>query len=267
MKCKRCGAETFLPFTCPYCGGSFCAEHRLPENHACERIDLARLPKEEAAPVVIQQPKSYEYSVSYASPRPVKGTIRFSSKEIGHLAVAALLVIGVGLSLVWLSSPFTADPVQLISFVLIFAVSFFTHEFAHKIAAQRSGFWAEFRLTLWGALLTFVSVVSPFKIISPGAVMISGAADRKTIGKISIAGPLTNIVLSLLFLGLSLLPFEFTPIFLLGTAFNAWIALFNLIPFGIFDGFKIFVWDKRIWALAFAVSLILTLFSYGVILA
>jgi membrane associated rhomboid family serine protease len=28
-----------MPYTCHYCGGSFCAEHRLPENHDCSGLD------------------------------------------------------------------------------------------------------------------------------------------------------------------------------------------------------------------------------------
>ena len=34
-KCEYCGKEVLLPFKCPYCGGLFCAEHRLPEKHEC----------------------------------------------------------------------------------------------------------------------------------------------------------------------------------------------------------------------------------------
>jgi Zn-dependent protease len=52
----------------------------------------------------------------------------------------------------------------------------------------------------------------------------------------------------------------------LGAAFNAWIALFNLIPIGILDGYKIFTWNKQIWAIAFAASIALTLSSYGFLL-
>jgi Zn-dependent protease len=44
--------------------------------------------------------------------------------------------------------------------------------------------------------------------------------------------------------------------------FNAWIALFNLIPFAMLDGLKIFTWDKRIWVLAFTMSVALAVFSY-----
>lgn len=34
-KCEHCGAEVILPFECNFCGGKFCIEHRLPENHNC----------------------------------------------------------------------------------------------------------------------------------------------------------------------------------------------------------------------------------------
>jgi membrane associated rhomboid family serine protease len=34
-KCDQCGREENMPYQCRYCGGTFCAEHRLPENHDC----------------------------------------------------------------------------------------------------------------------------------------------------------------------------------------------------------------------------------------
>ncbi|TES93777.1 MAG: hypothetical protein E3J90_13925 [Promethearchaeota archaeon] len=34
--CEHCGEKIpFLPFKCKYCGGAYCKEHRLPENHEC----------------------------------------------------------------------------------------------------------------------------------------------------------------------------------------------------------------------------------------
>jgi len=35
VKCEFCGKELDLYFKCNYCGGLFCAEHHLPENHDC----------------------------------------------------------------------------------------------------------------------------------------------------------------------------------------------------------------------------------------
>jgi hypothetical protein len=174
MKCRKCGQETFLPFQCPYCGDQFCSAHRLPENHNCPRMDLARAQRQEDA-ATFQGPSSYEYRVTYGAPRRATGRIYFSPKELKHLAVAALLVIGVGLSYVLFGGIFAQmDWTMLSVFAVILTASFLTHEIAHKVVAQKRGLWAEFRLTLWGAVLTLISVISPLlKLISPGAVMIS----------------------------------------------------------------------------------------------
>jgi Zn-dependent protease len=266
MNCEKCQKETFLPFKCQYCGGYFCSEHRLPENHDCPQIESARTLKEETPPATIQKQQSYEYRVTYAPTSRAVNRIRFSSKEIGHLTIAVLLVIGVGLTWIGLQSILNGDPTILTISVIIFTTSFFAHEMAHKIVAQRKGLWAEFRLTLIGAVLTMLSIVSPIiKIISPGAVMVSGYADTESIGRISVAGPMTNITLSAVFLAITYLVPQNTLmalILMVSSAFNAWIALFNLIPFGVFDGFKVFLWNKKIWVLTFSTSLALTAISY-----
>jgi Zn-dependent protease len=259
MKCQRCGKEVFLPFRCPYCGGYFCSEHRLPENHDCPRIELARAPKKETKPIIVQKEKPYEYTVTHMPLEP-KRKIHFSNKEIKHLTIAALLVIAIGLSF---SMNALGEPGFLVLSSIMLTASFLAHEIAHKLVAQKEGFWAEFRLIFTGAILTLLSIISPFfKIISPGAVMVGGFVDRESMGKISIAGPATNIVLSTIFLATALLLPQNTQIFAFGAIFNAWIALFNLIPFGMLDGFKIFLWNKAIWVLAFTISLILTVVSY-----
>ncbi len=36
--CTYCGKQTYLPFTCRFCGADFCDEHRLKENHSCPKI-------------------------------------------------------------------------------------------------------------------------------------------------------------------------------------------------------------------------------------
>jgi Zn-dependent protease len=270
MKCQKCQKETFLPFRCPYCGSYFCSEHRLPENHECPQIQSARTSKKEEQQIIVQRQGPYQYKVAYLPPGPAARKIRFSNKEINHLTVAALLVIGIGLS--WGILPNTygkiGEPLMLAAFTAILTASFFVHEIAHKIVAQRKGFWAEFRLTLIGAILTLFSIASPlFKIISPGAVMVAGFPDTNSIGKISVAGPATNITLSTIFLGTAFLAPQYNFMFFPGAAFNAWIALFNLIPFGMLDGFKVFLWNKKAWALVFTASLILTIISYKFILS
>jgi Zn-dependent protease len=263
MKCEVCGQETFLPFQCPYCNGHFCEAHRLPENHNCSRIDLARAPKQEGD-VVVSRPATYEYRVTLGAPRQHKGRVYFSPKEVKHLTVAVLLVLAVGmLSFLYGSIlPVASLAISVIAFTVILTVSFFIHEMAHKITAQRRGLWSEFRLTLWGSVVTLIFAFLPIKFISPGAVMIAGAADRKEIGEISIAGPIINILLSMLFLGTAFVSGPYFPIFLFGSFFNAYIAAFNLVPLGILDGQKIFSWSKTIWGLTFAISAALAAIGY-----
>lgn len=221
------------------------------------------MPKEETQPVVVQKQGSHEYALTYPSFRPAKSQFYFGRKEIKHLAIAALLVIGVGLSLIGFPSPFYSDYLALVLFITMFTASFLGHEIAHKIIAQRHGLWAEFRLILIGSLLTLLSAISPLlKIIAPGAVMVSGSADKRTMGKTSVAGPAVNLILGTTFLAAAFLLTPFNAMLAPIGYFNAWIALFNLIPFGMLDGYKIFAWDKRIWILAFATSVALAIFCY-----
>jgi Zn-dependent protease len=229
------------------------------------------MPKQEAKPIVTQNQGGYEYSVTYLPVDKARKVLRFSDKEILHLSIAALLVTGVGLSLFGFQNILAADPVALSIFVVALVVSFFAHEMAHKLTAQKRGLWAEFRLTLIGAALTLLSTVAPFfKIISPGAVMVGGMAGSESIGRISIAGPITNIALSTVFMLAAAVAPQGTStawVLMLCAGFNAWIALFNLIPFGMLDGFKVFLWNKAIWALVFTASIVLTAISYGFILS
>src|SRR4030042_3957075 len=118
MKCQKCGEETFLPFQCLHCGGQFCAVHRLPENHECQKMELARAPKQEAA--VLKTPSAYEYTVTFGQPQRAKGRIYFSPKELKHLAVAALMVVGIGLSTGLYSDAF--GQVEWVYTVVAFAV-------------------------------------------------------------------------------------------------------------------------------------------------
>ncbi|MFW6385177.1 MAG: rhomboid family intramembrane serine protease [Halodesulfurarchaeum sp.] len=38
-RCDVCGREEGMPYQCRHCGGTFCAKHRLPENHDCPGLE------------------------------------------------------------------------------------------------------------------------------------------------------------------------------------------------------------------------------------
>jgi len=263
MKCEACGQEIFMAFQCSYCGGQFCAAHRLPENHNCPKLDVARAQRQQEASVM-SRPITYEHKVTFGLPPRAKGRVYFSPKEIKHLTIAVLLVVAVGLlTVLYSGAPLQAGlPVSVLAFTVILTVSFFIHEIAHKVTAQRKGLSAEFRLTLWGSVVTLIFAFLPIKLISPGAVMIAGSAEKRDIGRISLAGPITNIVLSIGFLGAAFVPNPYSPLFLFGGFFNAYLAAFNLIPYGVFDGLKIFHWNKTVWGFVFATSAALTVIGY-----
>ena len=223
---------------------------------------------------MIEAKNPYEYTTTFTLQPVIKRRrgVVFSQTEIKHLLISLGIVIAIGVSMT--INPFGDSLFEYTGIIgafgigILFASIFLTHEIAHKIAAQKNGLWAEFRLIPMGALLTVISIFSPFfKIISPGAVMIGGIyADRKIIGKVAFAGPLTNLILSPLFLLVAIFAFVVNPIIFIiaayGSLFNGWIALLNLIPFGILDGYKIFQWNKALWAVAFISSIALAATTY-----
>lgn len=255
-----------MPFRCPYCGGQFCSAHRLPENHACPNIDQAQAQKQDASvEVITPRASSYEYSITFGQPRKNQKQVYVSPKEAKHLSIAALLVVCIGFSMVlYLGFMSYLGWTWLMTsvFALVLTASFLVHEMAHKVTAQKRGLWAEFRLTTWGAVITLISVILPFKLISPGAVMIAGPAQLDEVGKISIAGPSINLALGGVLLGAALVPSPYVSLFAFTAYINATIAVFNLIPIGILDGYKIFSWNRKVWALAFAVAVAFAVPSY-----
>ena len=253
-----------MPFKCPHCGNYYCAEHRLPENHNCTEQWKAKMPKQNL-PVTAEKENqdAYEHTVTYLPTLQTKKTklIAFSQKELLHLLIGAILVMAVGISFM---QGLSNDQLSIaLILAALFTASFLAHEMAHKITAQHYGLWAEFRLTLFGALITLVSIISPLKLISPGAVMMSGGFDKKVIGKTAVAGPLTNIILATILGTIAFFAPNHTIAYVaVYSAFiNAFLAVFNLIPFGIIDGYKIFWWNKLVWAATFTAAIALTIFT------
>jgi Zn-dependent protease len=260
MKCQVCQQDTLLPFRCPFCGGQFCSEHRLPENHFCPGISTARAQTQQK--VMTQQGyNSYNYSYVYGKdPYRPRNPIRWSQIEAKHIGIAAALVLAIGFSMAWYS--FAWSILAMAIFALVMMASFLTHEIAHKVMAQKAGMWAEFRLTTWGSVLTLVSVFLPFKMIAPGAMMIGGNAPlARDMIRISVAGVATNMVYSAMFLGLFFtLPVsaEYLLMLLFSAYINAFMAVFNMLPFGVLDGYKLFMLNKKLWMAAFIPAAALT---------
>jgi Zn-dependent protease len=224
------------------------------------------------------------YDAPWSVARPV-GRITTSRTEVLHLGVA-YLVLTVCLILIFsgntfLGSGFAPPGVAGIDGTVV-AVSalaaltgFVAHEMAHKVAAQRRGFWAEFRGSAYGLLMALGTSIVGFIFAAPGATVVGGISglDLRSWGRTSLAGPMTNVAFATLFYGAAVgadLAHSGLLVWLMVLAFiNAWFGTFNLAPWGILDGFKVFRWDRGVWAAAMGVALTalaftgLALYGYG----
>jgi Zn-dependent protease len=176
--------------------------------------------------------------------------------------VGTALVTLAGISF-FLGNPVSVGIFSLALSSVLFSMGFILHELAHKYVAQGYGLWAEFRLNTTGLLLTAISIVSPIKFIAPGAVMIAGFADQERMGRTALAGPLVNVIITgvLLIVLPAVQTTGFYDAVVAGAAINAFLSLFNLIPFAVFDGQKIYKWNRAYWAIMFLVSLTLTIYA------
>lgn len=188
--------------------------------------------------------------------------VRFSKGEVRDILISMVVIAGV-FAYVFSGRNLQVALILLPATLVTVGLGFVLHEIAHKLMAIRYGFWAEYKLWPEGLILALVTSYFGFVFAAPGAVYIHGTyIDRDINGKISIAGPLTNIMLAVIFLmASSVLPSPLGDIAVLGYAVNSFLALFNLIPIAVLDGAKVFRWSPLIWLIAAASAFALTFTS------
>lgn len=158
------------------------------------------------------------------------------------------------------------DQIQLFDAFLISAIAvgtgFILHELAHKYVAIHYGAKAAFRMWPLGLVLAVgLAIVAGFIFAAPGAVYVMGNVSARKNGIISLAGPITNIILAGIFFVLAAVSTQPFWAQAFGVAFsiNLWLALFNMIPIFPLDGSKVFKWNPIIWAIVF-IPLVLIVF-------
>ncbi|OWT33750.1 site-2 protease family protein [Methanobrevibacter sp. 87.7] len=198
---------------------------------------------------------------------------KITGNEIRDLIIS-LVVISLGFSILYSNHNYSSI-IGIFPMVLIgVGLGFILHELAHKFAALHYGYWAEFKLSPIGLIISLITSFFGFIFAAPGAVYIYGynMNDREN-GIISIVGPITNIILALIFLVILLNLKTFLLVgsasyiivgivAYLGFSVNAFLALFNLLPISVLDGTKVFNWNPIIWLITILFSGFLVYISY-----
>jgi len=185
--------------------------------------------------------------------------------KFSQIEIRELLEAWIGVSLVFAIAMTGLNKTLLVALPIALVtggIGFLLHELAHKYVAQRYKCWAEFRADtkalLIGLVLSFFGLI----LLAPGGVYIRGA-NRQQHGKIALAGPMMNVILALLFFGMTRIVAAplLSAVAQFGFQINAFLGIFNLIPVFPFDGRAVWLWNKAAYLLTAAAAGLLTFFS------
>jgi Zn-dependent protease len=242
--------------------------------------------REDARRKIASEVDPQDTNVTYSTDQPRKTRRRkrrrkrFSSTELRDLTIASVLVILVGISIfgspngIFAAINFLSNLNPLfwwlpVGMILIFLLSFMAHELAHKFVAQRFGAWSEFRMLPTGYILSAMAILFSVPIFGTGVVYSSGMSSREQIGKTNLAGPLTNFILAAVLMITALTMSVFAPLgfsgllFQFGIQLNAFLGLFNMIPFQPFDGGSIRNWSNKVWIAQVVGLIFMLIISYA----
>jgi len=200
----------------------------------------------------------------------MKNEFRIGPDELFQMVVS-VLAISFAFSVIFVGlDGMLTYPGEMLAFLMLSLVTigsgFILHEMGHKVAAVYYGAEAKFRMWVQGLIFMLITSFIGVLFAAPGAVYIySRKITPRQNGIISLAGPVTNLILIAFFAILSLiLPMtqHFTTlqewaffgisygainVWEFGMAINLILAMFNMIPAFPLDGSKVFRWNRLIW--------------------
>ncbi len=184
----------------------------------------------------------------------------FGRREIDDLLLT-LLFVSLAVTISFFGVGAVLSPLFLISLLTV-GIGVVAHELSHKAVARRFGFSATY--VAYRTML-YVSVLLSFFVLflAPGAVQIAGTIHTKEYGKIALAGPVANLVLSFVFFFFrGIWVVAGVDVFWFGFSINALLALFNLLPIFTLDGKKVYSWSRPVYFTALAVAAAFELAAY-----
>ncbi len=164
---------------------------------------------------------------------------------------------------------------NLISALLIVALALLVHVSAQRMYALSKGFQVEYKMWIYGLLIALVIcfVTRGYAVlVIPGGIMMYALEGHrlgkwryqmsyKDLGIVSLIGPLSNIVLAILF-KLMLIVAPGHILLTKALAVNLWFAVFTILPIPRLDGLNIFYSGRMTWVFVFAGTVVASLLLY-----
>lgn len=248
-KCDYCGKEVYLPFVCKYCGGKFCADHRLPESHNCPGLKRAKPPpeKHELLKAEPKQKTSFNF--------PFKSISSLYSSFKGFNFSHSLLVL-LALFLMEFVNLKTNIMNELIFAILLPILIILVYIFIPEYLSRKVGIGLHFEVSTLGIVFSILTSILPIKVIYFGDFTESSALLLSTTWSIYFVQIFSLEVLYfvLAYFGKISMVAEYLSII------SLYLAIFTLIPLGNSSGNKLLSLNK--WAY---ITLVLTLIIFFVI--
>jgi len=177
-----------------------------------------------------------------------------TKRETNGLIIGTFIFVVVEISAFWQGF----NLLELVILAILIFPLFLLHELGHKYISIYNGMTSEFHLDQNTAFLSLLTVFLPLKIIAPGVVLSSGYHTPKIEARIAMIGPLINTFLSgFLLLIASFITDEWRLFLTIASKASSDVALFNILPFFVLDGAKVYRWNKPVFWVSFLIVIVI----------
>lgn len=151
--CSVCGDSSRMPYSCRRCTGTYCSDHRLPENHGCPGLPQNDTTAPWFGPESSQTPANHpEFPEPYGSPRAT--TIRSILLDV---TLTPFVIIGMLLSrLAGVASWVLRGGWGLLATALWIPIVLVTTLLYTLYATARAGLGLLGRFTIWGWIVVLI---------------------------------------------------------------------------------------------------------------